>query len=414
MALLSQLYPLQNGPTGTTGVTGATGNAGLTGTTGVTGETGPTGAQGNTGAQGPTGAQGNTGVTGSGETGPTGAQGNTGDTGPTGAQGNTGNVGPTGTTGATGTSGSTGAQGNTGATGQTGLSGDRYTTTSSTSESIGTGSKTFTVDSGLALATGQTVIVAYDSSNKMEGTVTSYSGTTLIVNITSIIGSGGPYTSWTISLSGAPGPAGSTGATGATGTNGTNGSTGATGATGATGTNGTNGSTGATGATGATGTNGSTGATGATGQTGATGDSAWKIFDMSFDYGEYDVNNVVTNAIISNAIVTIPSCVLMDNISNTHASANVDIRLVILQEYGGTSNMTYDILAYSGGSPTVYTPSLTQFTTNGPNNAATEHVIGNWFTHNISAQGTTFQLRASRNANGGTRIKKVYLQVRKN
>jgi hypothetical protein len=135
---------------------------------------------------------------------------------------------------------------------------------------------------------------------------------------------------------------------------------------------------------------------------------------MSFDYGEYDVNNVVTNAIISNAIVTIPSCVLMDNTSNTHASANVNIRLVILQEYGGITNMTYDILAYSGGSPTVYTPTLTQFTTNGPNNAATEHVIGNWFTHNISAQGTTFQLRASRNANGFTRIKKVYLQVRKN
>ena len=277
MALLSEKYPItqSTGPTGSTGATGAgqtgaTGNTGIVGPTGAqgnTGDIGPTGSQGNTGIVGPTGAQGNTGQTGSqgntgatgndgstgptgsgntGATGQTGAQGNTGDVGPTGAQGNTGQTGATGNTGIVGP---TGAQGNTGATGTTGLAGDKYTTTSTTNTSIATGSKTFTVDSGLAYSIGQSVIVSFDSSNKMEGSVTSYSGTTLIVNVTTITGSG-TYNSWSVSLSGAPGPAGLTGATGATGTNGT------TGATGATGTNGTNG------ATGATGNNGATGATG--------------------------------------------------------------------------------------------------------------------------------------------------------
>jgi hypothetical protein len=95
----------------------------------------------------------------------------------------------------------------------------------------------------------------------MEGTVTSYSGTTLVVNVTSITGSGGPYTSWNISLSGAPGPQGATGLTGTAGSNGATGATGTAGSNGATGATGETGSAGATGATGTAGSNGATGAT---------------------------------------------------------------------------------------------------------------------------------------------------------
>ena len=235
------------------------------------GDTGSTGPQGIQGVTGPTGSQGETGLP-SNVTGPTGSQGIQGVTGPTGSQGIQGDTGSIGPTGPTGNIGSTG------------LAGDRYTTLSSTSESIGTGSKTFTVDSGLALSIGQTVIIAYDASNKMEGSVTSYSGTTLVVDVTSTTGAGGPYTSWSISLSGAPGPQGSTGPTGAAsnvtgptgaagtnGTNGTNGSTGSTGPTGEAGTNGTNGTNGSTGSTGPTGEAGTNGSTGSTGPTGATG-----------------------------------------------------------------------------------------------------------------------------------------------
>ncbi len=62
----------------------------------------------------------------------------------------------------------------------------------------------------------------------MQGTVTRYGGTTLVVNVTATSGNGNK-SSWYLNL------AGVTGATGAAGTNGTNGATGATRATGATG-----------------------------------------------------------------------------------------------------------------------------------------------------------------------------------
>jgi hypothetical protein len=61
-----------------------------------------------------------------------------------------------------------------------------------TSQTIGTGEKTFTTQSGLSLSTGQTlrVIQTAKRSNYMQGTVTSYTGTTLVVNITTTGGSG--------------------------------------------------------------------------------------------------------------------------------------------------------------------------------------------------------------------------------
>jgi len=280
------------GPIGATGDTGPTGPAstavgptGVNGPTGATGDTGPTGPAstvvGPTGATGATGA-GLTGATGA--TGPTGIDGATGVAGATGATGATGvgAVGPTGTDGAAGTAGPTGVTGPTGSIGTTGPAGDQYATTSVTSMTIIAGSVTFTVvDLGLAYSIGQTVIIANSAANQMIGTITAFNPGTgvMTVNVTSILGAG-TFTSWSINLNGAPGPAGSAGPTGPTGLAGSVGATGgvgpagptgAAGTTGATGTAGAVGATGATGLTGATGTAGTAGAVGATGTTGANG-----------------------------------------------------------------------------------------------------------------------------------------------
>lgn len=83
--------------------------------------------------------------------------------------------------------------------------GDRYLTTSTTSHSLTTGSKTFTVQSGLSYTATQdiTIVADADPVNKhMHGVVTSYSGTTLVVDIQTVNQSGGPYTAWTINVGG--------------------------------------------------------------------------------------------------------------------------------------------------------------------------------------------------------------------
>ena len=83
--------------------------------------------------------------------------------------------------------------------------GDRYLTTSTSSHSITTGSKTFTVQSGLSYTATQDVTIVYDGNptgQHMHGVVTSYSGTTLVVNVESVEGSGGPFTAWTINVGG--------------------------------------------------------------------------------------------------------------------------------------------------------------------------------------------------------------------
>lgn len=81
--------------------------------------------------------------------------------------------------------------------------------TSATSNSIGTGSKSFTTQSGLALGAGGFVTIAQTSSpgNYMHGQVTSYSGTSLVVNVLDTGGSG-TIAAWTITTSSPQGPAG--------------------------------------------------------------------------------------------------------------------------------------------------------------------------------------------------------------
>lgn len=72
-----------------------------------------------------------------------------------------------------------------------------WSTSSSSSITIGTGTKVFTVSSGLTINTGDSVLALADVDNYMTGTVTSYAGVTLTLNITATVGSG-TFTSWSI------------------------------------------------------------------------------------------------------------------------------------------------------------------------------------------------------------------------
>ncbi|WFU84378.1 hypothetical protein QA645_17040 [Bradyrhizobium sp. CIAT3101] len=89
--------------------------------------------------------------------------------------------------------------GNTGATGPTGAS---YGGTSTTSIAIGTGSKVFTTQAGLAYTTGARVR-ASSGVNWLEG-VATYSGTTLTITSDKTSGSG-TLSSWTFNVAGQPG-----------------------------------------------------------------------------------------------------------------------------------------------------------------------------------------------------------------
>lgn len=87
------------------------------------------------------------------------------------------------------------------------------TDTSTTTVTIATGSKTFTVSSGKQFASGQFISIVSNAStaNYMHGNVTSYTGTTLVTNITDTGGSGS-HSDWNISVSGSQGATGAPGA----------------------------------------------------------------------------------------------------------------------------------------------------------------------------------------------------------
>jgi len=286
------------GPTGRTGLTGLTGPTGRTGATGLTGPTGaasfvpgpagptgPTGVDGSTGATGesitgptgPTGAPssitgptGVTGATGAGVTGPTGPIGLTGPTGVTGA----GVTGPTGPTGLTGPTGVTGA----GVTGPTGSIGIGYVLSSGTTATTGVGVKSFTVDkdaSNSAFSIGNRVRVSSGFTIWMEGLITSYAGTSFIVDVDALSSSGITIANWAIDIAGLVGVTGPTGRTGSTGPTGAASSVA--------------GPTGPTGVTGASFT-GPTGATGFTGPTGITGNYGGD--SLRFNISSYSTSGV--------------------------------------------------------------------------------------------------------------------------
>jgi hypothetical protein len=87
-----------------------------------------------------------------------------------------------------------------------------YSGTSTTSLAIATGTKVFTTQADKLWVAGQYLQIASaaNNANYMHGTVTSYSGTTLTMNITDIGGSG-TLADWNISISGTQGPTGAAG-----------------------------------------------------------------------------------------------------------------------------------------------------------------------------------------------------------
>jgi hypothetical protein len=78
-----------------------------------------------------------------------------------------------------------------------------YYATSATSLAIGTGSKTLTTQAGLAYVAGARVRITSTGTPTawMEGTITSYTGTSMVVSSTNTSGSG-TYADWAISLAG--------------------------------------------------------------------------------------------------------------------------------------------------------------------------------------------------------------------
>lgn len=81
------------------------------------------------------------------------------------------------------------------------LSNTAVMTTSSTSQAVATGSKTFTVPAGLTLVPTLSLRIwsAANAANNMEGTITSYSGTTLVFSSNFAAGSG-THTDWQIGV----------------------------------------------------------------------------------------------------------------------------------------------------------------------------------------------------------------------
>jgi hypothetical protein len=90
------------------------------------------------------------------------------------------------------------------------ITGTDFSATSTSSVTIGTGSKSFTIQTGKQFQVGQTIRIAYTTTpaNYMDGQVTSYNSGTgaLVVDVQSVGGSG-TQALWTISI--IPGGAGS-------------------------------------------------------------------------------------------------------------------------------------------------------------------------------------------------------------
>jgi hypothetical protein len=83
------------------------------------------------------------------------------------------------------------------------IPGDRYLTSSTTSNTISNGNKTFTIGTGLSYTPTQNLTISYDASNHMHGEVLTYNSGTgvLTVDINHHTGSG-TYTAWVVNVGG--------------------------------------------------------------------------------------------------------------------------------------------------------------------------------------------------------------------
>jgi hypothetical protein len=110
---------------------------------------------------------------------------------------------------AAGTSATTAAASETNAA----LSAARLNGTSTTAVTIATGSKSFTTQAGKLFDPGQDLVISSDANpsvNRMNGTVTAYSGTALTVNVSNISGAGS-FSDWSIRVTGRAGVNGGNG-----------------------------------------------------------------------------------------------------------------------------------------------------------------------------------------------------------
>jgi hypothetical protein len=82
--------------------------------------------------------------------------------------------------------------------------GDYWSASSTTSQSIATGAKSFTIEADRFFIIGDYLQIVYDASNYLNAVVTAYSGTSLTVDVETATGSG-TYAVWTLHLSGRPG-----------------------------------------------------------------------------------------------------------------------------------------------------------------------------------------------------------------
>jgi hypothetical protein len=226
--------------------------SGVSGTNGTSGTSATSGTSGTSGSSGTRGTSGTSGTTGTG-----------------------GTSGTAGTSGTSATSGTSGTSGTTGTSGSSGFTGDKYSTTSTSSFTLGNAG-TITVGIGLSYTPAQSIIIVNNTSRFQECEVISYNGLNGLLQFaapTRTVGSG-TYNSWTINLDGASGGDGSSGTSGTSGTSSTSGTSGTTGTSGSSGTSGTTGVNGTSGTTGTSGSAGTSGSSGTTGTSGTSGTSA--------------------------------------------------------------------------------------------------------------------------------------------
>ncbi len=141
--------------------------------------------------------------------------------------------------GTSGTSGTRGTSGTTGTSGTSGLTAD-MTRSSTTSNVLGTGTKTFTFtvnSSNLGWVVG-TRLRAYSTATQyMDGAVTAVSSSSVTISADFVVGSG-TLTSWSLFIVGNTGTSGTSGTGGTSGTSGINGLPGSNGTAGTSGTSG--------------------------------------------------------------------------------------------------------------------------------------------------------------------------------
>ena len=105
----------------------------------------------------------------------------------------------------------------------------------------------------------------------------------------------------------------------------------------------------------------------------------------------------------------------MNNTANDGTNINVDLRIIATQDFGGNTDYRFTIYKSDGSSATLTPSSFNATTTQGAAGANVETVVSSWVTYNtLSIESTNFQIDAKRNSGGTTRIKKLYMQVKRN